>query len=98
MSTIEYEFIIQDILLAWIAIFSAALLAIAVISYKRTRNKKIMYIACGFGLFFTKGIIMSIALYTKHMDVSESFVLFLDLLIIIDLLILLVLYFAMFRK
>ncbi|UCH89803.1 MAG: hypothetical protein JSV49_03920 [Thermoplasmata archaeon] len=96
MNSIEY--LVQDVLLAWIAIFAGALLAIAIISYRRTKNPKILYIAGGFALFFSKGIIMSIALYTGHMDVSSSFVIFLDLLIIIDLIILLLLYFAMFRK
>ena len=96
MSSIEYY--IQDVLLAWITLFAAALLVIAVISYRRTGNPKIMYIAAGFGLFFMKALIMSIALYTGHMDVSPKFVVFLDLLIIIDLLILVILYYAMFKK
>ena len=96
MSSIEYY--VQDALLAWITLFAAALMVIAVLSYRRTGNPKIMYIAVGFGLFFAKAVIMSAALYTGHMDVSSSFVIFLDLLIIIDLLILVVLYFAMFKK
>jgi hypothetical protein len=96
MNSIEY--LIQDVLLAWIVIFAAALLLIAVISYRRTENKKILYIACGFALFLGKGIIMSAALYTGHMDVSSSFVIFMDILIVIDLIILLLLYFAMFKK
>jgi hypothetical protein len=96
MDSIEY--LIQDVLLAWIAIFAAALMVIAIISYRRTGNRKIMFIGAGFALFFVKGIIMSVALYTGHMDVSSGFVLFLDFLIILDLLILLILYFAIFRK
>ena len=94
----SYEYLIQDMLLAWVAIFAFALLIIAVISYRRTGNRKILYIAAGFALFFTKGVLMSIALYTGHMDVSSSFVIFLDVLIVIDLLILVLLYFAMFKK
>ena len=94
----SYEYLIQDMLLAWVAIFAFALLIIAVISYKRTKNKKILYIAAGFALFFVKGVLMSAALYTGHMDVSSSFVIFLDILIVIDLLILVLLYFAMFKK
>ena len=77
----SYEYLIQDMLLAWVAIFAFALL-----------------IAAGFALFFVKGVLMSAALYTGHMDVSSSFVIFLDILIVIDLLILVLLYFAMFKK
>jgi len=93
-----YEYLIQDMLLAWIAIFAFALLVIAVLSYRRTGNKKILYIAAGFALFFIKGVLMSVALYTNHMNVDSSFVIFLDILIAIDLFILVLLYFAMFKK
>lgn len=98
MAEIEFAYMIQDILLAFIVVFSAALLAIAVISYRRTGNKKILYITAGFACFFTKGLLMTAALYTDNLDVTESFVPFLDVLILIDLLILLLLYYAMFKK
>lgn len=98
MAEIEFAYMIQDILLAFIVVFSAALLAIAVISYRRTGNKKILYITAGFACFFAKGLLMTAALYTDNLDVTESFVPFLDVLILIDLLILLLLYYAMFKK
>jgi hypothetical protein len=98
MSTFDYNYIVQDILVAFITVFAAALLLIAYISYKRTGNRKIMLIGAGFAVFFVKGIVMSIAIYAGFMDVSTSFVLFLDMLIIFDLLILILLYFAMFKK
>ena len=98
MAEVDFAYMIQDILLAFIVVFSAALLAIAIISYRRTENRKILFIAAGFACFFAKGIIMSIALYTDNFDVSGSFVPFMDALILIDLLILLLLYYAMFKK
>ena len=98
----EIEYLIQDILIGLITIFALVLLIIAAMSYSRTRNRKILLITAGFGAFFIKGLILSIGLYTTEMlsskNLPSSFVVPFDILLFLDFLILLLLYFSVFRK
>lgn len=82
-------------------ILSLALLIIAGLSYKRTRNEKILFITIGFACFFVKGVILSIGLYNGMLSsdsLSPSFVIPFDFLLFFDFLILLLLYFAVFKR
>lgn len=68
-------------------------------SYRRTRNPKILKITMSFFLFFTKGIILSIIAFTTDlMDGLGNLVYVLDIVILIDMLILVVLYLSVFKK
>lgn len=92
---------IQDVLIAWITVFALTLLVIGVVSYRRTANRKILYITVGFALFFIKGVILSVGLYTgvlSSSNIPTSFVIHLDILLVLDLLILSFLYLAIFKR
>jgi hypothetical protein len=97
----DLEYLIQDVLIALITIFALVLLIIASMAYSRTRNSKIFLITCGFGAFFIKGIILSVGLYTEMLsskNFSSDFVIPFDILLFLDFLILLLLYFSVFKK
>lgn len=95
------EYLIQDILIPCILILALSLLIIASLSYKRTRNEKILVITIAFACFFVKGLILSIGLYNGMLSsdsLPPSFVIPFDFLLFLDFLILLLLYFAVFKR
>jgi hypothetical protein len=97
----DIEYLVQDILIALITILALVLLIIAAMAYSRTRNKKILLITAGFGAFFIKGLILSVGLYTEMLsskNLPSSFVVPFDILLMLDFLILLLLYFSVFKK
>ena len=53
---------------AWILIFSALLLLISIITYKRTKNKRILIVSIAFTVFFVKGIVLFIGLFTPDIN------------------------------
>jgi hypothetical protein len=82
-------------------LLALTLLAIAALSYKRTKNPKILMITIAFGFFFIKGIILSVGLYVGMLssnNLPPQFVIPFDFLLLFDFLILLLLYFAVFKK
>ena len=96
----DIEYLVQDILIPCIMILSLALLIIAALSYRRTKNNKILVITIGFLCFFIKGLILSIGLYVGMLSsdsLPPSFVIPFDMLLFLDFLILLLLYFAVFK-
>jgi Mg2+/citrate symporter len=99
MDNIEY--MVQDILIPCIMLLGLALLIIAALSYKRTKNNKILIIAIAFACFFVKGLILSAGLYVGMLSsdsLPPSFVIPFDFLLLLDFLILLLLYFAVFKR
>ena len=99
MENIEY--LVQDVLIACIMVLALSLLIIAILSYKRTKNQKILMITVAFAFFFIKSIILSVALYTDILsskNLPSTFVIPFDFLLGFDFLILLLLYFAVFKR
>jgi len=95
------EYLVQDILIACIMILALALLIIAGMSYKRTANQKILVITIAFACFFIKSIILTIGLYTDVLasnNLPSTFVIPFDFLLVFDFVILLLLYFAVFKR
>jgi heme A synthase len=90
----------QDVLIPFITIFAVTLFVIGMLSWRRTENPKIATVSLAFFVFFLKGVIMSIGLYTPYMslDISAEFVLAFDVILVLDLVILTLLYLAIFRK
>ncbi|MEM2899707.1 MAG: hypothetical protein QXT63_02855 [Thermoplasmata archaeon] len=85
---------LEDLLVPWVTIFSFVLFVIAIVSYNRTRNKRLIFVTCAFALFFIKGIILTIGLYFPSIiSVHED-----PLLLVMDILLLLSLYFGILRK
>jgi hypothetical protein len=97
----EIEYMVQDVLIACIMILALSLLVIAALSYKRTRNSKILVITIAFAFFFVKSLILSVGLYTGILssnNLPPTFVIPFDFLLLFDFLILLLLYFAVFKR
>ena len=95
------EYLIQDILIPCIMILALSLLVIAALSYKRTKNEKILIITIAFACFFIKGVILSIGLFIGMLSsdsLPPSFVIPFDFLLLLDFFILLLLYFAVFKR
>ncbi|WP_455392265.1 hypothetical protein [[Eubacterium] cellulosolvens] len=97
----EIEYLVQDVLIACIMILAFSLLVVATLSYNRTRNRKILMITIAFAFFFVKSIILTVGLYTGILssnNLTPTFVIPFDFLLLFDFLILLLLYFAVFKR
>jgi len=99
----ELLFLVQDVLIPFITILALALLIVAAMSYQRTGNPKILFISFAFALFFVKGLLLSVGLYLDWLydpmsDPSSVYVLSLDLLLVLDMMILLLLYFSILKR
>ncbi len=91
----------MDLLVGAITLFSAVLFVIGILSYKRTKARKVLFITVGFGLFLLKGLVTAIGLYTPLIAdfvIPNSAVIPFDILLALDLGILVILYLALFKK
>lgn len=97
---VNYWYMVQDVMIPFITVFSLTLFLIGWQSYRRTDHPKILGVSLAFLVFAVKGVILSLGLYTDlfTLDVSEGFVAAFDLLLALDLIILTLLYVAVFRK
>jgi len=80
-------------LTAWIMVFSFLLFIIGYLSYRRTENKKMLYLAMAFCFFFIKGVLMAVGLFFSDVVPVKP-----DLVVIgLDVATLLMLYFAVIK-
>lgn len=86
--------VLTFIFVGFITIFSLGLLIISYNSYRKSRNKKILFVNLVLLFFFVKTLFLSIMLFTAQIE-SSSILLTLELF---DLLILLFLYIAVLIK
>ncbi len=80
-----------EIIVAWITVFALAITMISFFSYKRSRSRKVLIVTCAFGLFFIKGLILSIGLLQTQIDWMSLTIYSL----ILDTMILMILFSAM---
>ncbi len=59
---------IENIIYAFIVVFSLSLLIVAILSFRRSGNVKIALTAAAFILFLAKGILFSLQLFTDSMS------------------------------
>lgn len=78
--------------LAWATVLSLALLVIALLSYLRARERRILLLAVAFGAFFVKNLALTVLLFAS---LPEGLLLYSALL---DTAILVSFYFALFRR
>ncbi|MFQ5919234.1 MAG: hypothetical protein ACE5I4_04215 [Thermoplasmata archaeon] len=78
--------------LAWATVLSLALLVVAILSYLRSREGRILLIAVAFGAFFVKNLVLAVFLFVS---ISEGILLYAALF---DTAILVSFYFALFRR
>jgi hypothetical protein len=81
-----------EFLVAIITVLSILLLAISLIAYRRERTWRLLIISIVFGIFLIKGLILTLAIFTNDFDDYASGV---DFLLVIDVVILLFLFFSM---
>ncbi len=62
---------IENIILAAVSVFALALTSIAVLAFRRTRDGHIVYLAAAFGVFFVKGLLLTIALFTETVGLAQ---------------------------
>ena len=83
-----------NFLIAWVTVFSLALFIIGYVSYRRTGHPKLLAVSIAFLLYFIKGVVMALGLYFPDIvNVTtelES--------ILLDVVILLTLYYATVRS
>jgi hypothetical protein len=85
---------LTDVFIAWITVFSVTLLLISLISYGRTRNRRILLVGLAFLMFSVKGVALTIGLYWPSVwNVTTDLP-----ALLFDVLILLILYFATLRE
>jgi hypothetical protein len=76
---------IHEIVIALVTIFALAITVISAFSYRRSGNRKLLIVTMGFGLFFVKGVILSIGILQEKVD-WEMLILYssiLDLFVIV---------------
>ncbi|MBN1389187.1 MAG: hypothetical protein JXA22_00940 [Candidatus Thermoplasmatota archaeon] len=89
----------KDVLVGLLMVLSLALTVIGLLSYRRTGNPKVGMVTISFILFLLKGIFLAVGLYfTDLVRVPRGFAFSFDIMLAIDVLVLLALYLALFRK
>ena len=86
--------LLKDVFIAWMTVFSLTLLVISVISYLRTRNRRLGLVSLAFFMFSAKGVALTCGLYWPAVwNVTTDLP-----SLLFDVLILLILYFAIMRE
>ncbi|MGA1792903.1 MAG: hypothetical protein ACMUHM_03040 [Thermoplasmatota archaeon] len=90
---------LKDVLVGLLIVLSLALTIIGWLSYRRTGNPKVRMVTIAFILFLMKGVFLAVGLYfTDLVRVPRGFAGSFDLMMVLDVLVLLTLYLALFRK
>ena len=90
----ETVVLVTFIFVGFITVFSLGLLIISFNSYRKSKNKKILFVSLVLLFFFLKTLFLSFMLFTAQIE-SDSILLALELF---DLLILMFLYIAVLIK
>jgi hypothetical protein len=74
-----------SLIYGFITIFSLGMFLLSILSYKRSNNFKILFVAIVFFLFFIKGILLSLSLFITEINdiISIPFLGIFDLFIIV---------------
>jgi hypothetical protein len=75
---------IENVLLAAVSVFALALTIIAVLAFRRSRDAHLIFLAVAFGVFFLKGLLLTVLFFTNAIGPAGFFLLsgFLDLAIL----------------
>jgi hypothetical protein len=82
------------IIYAFITIFSFGLFSVSILSYKKSKNRKLIFVSTVFLLFFIKGIILSLSLFLPDLNIYIT----IPILAVFDLLVLFLLFIATLKK
>jgi hypothetical protein len=67
--------LLANVLLAAVSVFALALTGIAVLAYRRARDPHLMFLASAFGVFFVKGLLLTVFLFGGNLGLGQFFVL-----------------------
>ena len=62
---------IQNVLVAWTAVFSLVMLAVSLVAYGRVRHRRVLFVSLGFALFFGKAMLFTA--YLLNADILDLF-------------------------
>jgi len=63
----------ENLLAAGMTVFAAALTGIGVVAYRRTHDRKLLAVTAAFALFLLEGVVLSIALFARTLDLLGLF-------------------------
>jgi len=81
------------VIYGFLTVFSGGLLIISILSYQKSQNKKILFISVVFLFFLIKGVLLSASIFIPQFQDYLS----IPIMAFIDLLILLLLFFAVLK-
>jgi len=79
--------LIQIVLTSCLTVLSLGMILISILSYRTSKNKKLLFVGLAFLILFLKGIWQSISLFTTVLPpvTIDSFQVFFDVLIVVIL-------------
>ena len=90
---------LKDVLVGLLIVLSLSLTVIGALSWYKTSSPRIAMVTGAFALFLLKGVGLAVGLYMFDLvDVPTEFAGAFDSMLALDVIILLVLYLALFRK
>lgn len=93
----SWLYLLQEAMVAVELVTALVLLAIGALSYRRSRDGRLLRITLAFGAFFLKGAAMTAGLYIGLLDLDEGLMGMFDIMIAMDVAALLLLYLGVFR-
>ena len=82
------------IIYGFITIFSIGLFCVSILSYLKSKNKKLLFISTVFLLFILKGIILSLSLFLSDLNLFIN----IPILSVFDLIVLFLLFIATLKN
>ena len=64
---------IENVLLAAVSVFALALTVIALVAVRRTKDANLAFLGAAFGVFFLKGLVLTILLFMGSIDLRPLF-------------------------
>jgi hypothetical protein len=84
----------NSIIYGFLTIFSLGMFIVSILSYKRSKNTKILFVTMVFFVFFLKGILLSLSIFI----VEINDIITIPILGLFDLLMILLLFMATLKK
>ncbi len=64
---------LQNVLVAWTAVFALVMLVVSLIAYKRVRHRRVLLVSAAFALFLGKALLFTA--YLLNPDILQPFLL-----------------------
>jgi hypothetical protein len=90
---------LKDLLIGILIVLSLVLTFVGYLSWARTRSPRLAMVSAAFAVFLLKGIFLASGMYlTDWVSVPKDFAGAFDIMLVSDVLVLLLLYAALFRR